>query len=458
MRSSRYPFTLWVVLALVLAGAPASPAETSRPGLHRLGGDLSSFQPPGQSPPPESALSGMEEPAGLLALRQALALALMKNPELAVFSWEVRAREAEALQAGLRPNPELDVEVENIGGTGAFGGLDEAETTVQLGQLVELGGKRSKRKRAATLEQDLAGWDYEIERIRVFTETSKAFVDVLVAQERRRLNREFVRLAEQFLDAVIERVRAGKVSPIEEVKAKVALSERRIELARAEDELVAARKALAAAWGGSRPVFTEARGDLERLDELPSFEELSERMAGNPEMARWIVEIGRRRASLELEKAGRFPDVTLSGGVRHYNPTDDWAFLAGLSIPIPVFDRNQGGARVAKYRLAQAEEQRRALHVRVQRSLVTTYQRLSSARREAISLKNDVLPVARSAFDATGEGFRQGKFGYLDVLDAQRTYFEAQARYTEVLGVLQKAVSDAEGLLGEPLYEMEDPA
>jgi len=69
-----------------------------------------------------------------------------------------------------------------------------------------------------------------------------------------------------------------------------------------------------------------------------------------------------------------------------------------------------------------------------------------------------VLPGARSAFEATGEGFQQGKFGYLEVLDAQRTFFEAQARYTNAVGVLQKAIADAEGLLGEPLIEIEDPA
>jgi cobalt-zinc-cadmium efflux system outer membrane protein len=396
------------------------------------------------------------EPTGVVTLRQALALALLKNPELAAFSWEVRAREAESLQARVLVNPELDVEVENFGGTGFFGGLDEAETTVQLGQLVELGGKRSKRKRAATLEQDLAGWDYEIQRIQVFTETSKTFIDVLAAQKRVALNQEFARLAQEVLNVVAERVRAGKVSPIEEVKARVSLSSRLIERKKAENELTAAREVLAAAWGGIAPMFTEAQGDLERSCEVPPFEVLRERTAKNPEMGRWIVELEAHRASLAMEKARRFPDVTLRGGVRHINPTDDWAFVAGLAIPIPVFDRNQGATLKAKYRLAKAEEQRRALHVRVQTALASTYQRLTAARSETISLRNDVLPGARSAFEATGEGFRQGKFGYLDVLDAQRTFFEAQARYTEALADLQKAIADAEGLLGEPLDELAD--
>jgi cobalt-zinc-cadmium efflux system outer membrane protein len=455
---SKIPTAIGVILAVVLCDAPGSHADVSRPKPYGLGKEFASFQPPRQPWAADSASVRTEEPTGVITLRQALALALMKNPELAAFSWEARAREAQALQARLLPNPELGVEMENFGGTGFFGGLDEAETTVQLGQLVELGGKRSKRKRAAALDQDLAGWDYEIGRIQVFTETSKAFVEVLVAQKRTELNEEFVRLAEQVLDVVAERVRAGKVSPIDEVKARVALSVRLIERGRAEGELAAARKVLTTAWGGTVPTFSAAQGDLGRLPGVPSFEALSERMADNPEMTRWLVEIERRRASLEMERAGRFPDVTLSGGVRYISPTDDWAFVAGLSVPIPVFDRNQGSTLEAQYRLAKTEEQRRALRVRVQAALASIYQRLSSARDEATSLKNDVLPGARSAFEATGEGFRQGKFGYLDVLDAQRTFFEAQARYTEALATLQKAIADAEGLLGEPLDEIEDPA
>ncbi len=449
---------LAVVLGLGFSGVSVSLADSSWPRPHLLGKEYTSFRPPEQSASPDSTSLQLVEPSGVVTLHQALTLALMKNPELTAFSWELRATEAQSLQARLLPNPELEVEVENFGGTGSFGGLDEAETTVHLGQLVELGGKRSKRKRAATVEQDLAGWDYEIQRIQVFTETSKAFVDVLAAQQRLALNQDFVGLAQQVLEVVSERVRAGKGSPIEEIKAGVSLSSRLIERDRAENELTAAREVLAATWGGRAPTFTEAQGDLERSSEIPPLEVLRERMARNPEADRWVVEMDSHRASLAMEKARRFPDVTLRGGVRHYNPTDDWAFVAGIAVPIPLFDRNQGATLEAKYRLIKAEEQRRALQVRVQTSLIRIYQRLTAARSEAISLRNDVLPGARRAFEATGEGFRQGKFGYLDVLDTQRIYFEAQARYIEALADLQKAIADAEGLLGEPLDEIANSA
>jgi len=393
----------------------------------------------------------IEEPRGLLTLRQALALALLHNPSLAASSWEVRTGEARVLQAGLLPNPELDVEVENFGGTDLVRGFDASETTVQLSQLVELAGKRLKRKRVAASERDLSGWDYEIERVRVFSETTRAFVDVLAAQERLGLYEEFVKLAEQVLEAVSERVRAGKVSPVEETRARVSLASRVIDRDRARHELLTARSVLAAAWGGSDPVFQKVRGDLARLPSAPSAALLSRRIPHNPEIARWAVEMEARQAWLKMEKARGIPDLTLSGGFRWLQEIQESAFVMGLSIPLPVFDRNQGGTLAARYRLDQAEEERRALIVRVQESLTRAVQRFATAREEALTLREHLLPEARKAFEASNEGFRQGKFDYLDVLDAQRTFFEARARYIESLAEVHKTAADVERITGEPL-------
>ena len=123
-------------------------------------------------------------------MRQALSLALVKNPELAAFSWEVRAREARALQASLLPNPEIEVELENFGGSGDVGGFEQTESTLLLRQLIELGGKRRKRTHVAALESDLAAWDFEIKRLDVFTQVTQFFVGVVSAQERVALNTE----------------------------------------------------------------------------------------------------------------------------------------------------------------------------------------------------------------------------------------------------------------------------
>ena len=201
----------------------------------------------------------MKAPEGVLRLPQAQALALMQNPDLAAFAWEVRAGEARTLQAGLPPNPEVGVEVENVAGAGDFQGVDGAEVTVGISQVIELAGKRRKRTHVAALERDLAAWDYETARLDVLTQVTQAFVDVLRVQERLAVDADLVRLAEQIYRIVIERVKAGKVSPLEATRARVALATSRIALQRAQRELTAARERLTATWGGRLPPLSGLR-------------------------------------------------------------------------------------------------------------------------------------------------------------------------------------------------------
>jgi outer membrane protein, heavy metal efflux system len=445
----------WLLLggALVvgLMGCTTPDMQAVWPEPRPLGQDLHTFQPPQQPSAAVSTTVPLEEPTGMLTLRQALALALLQNPALAASSWEVRAGEARTLQAGLRPNPELSVEVENFAGSREFRGVNAAETTIALSQLAELGGKRLRRARVAALERDLAAWDYETIRLDVFTETAKAFVEVLSAQERLALNTDLVRLAERVIQTVAERVRAGKVAPVEETKARVALSTSRIALERAARELDAARKRLAATWGSSTPSFERVEGALERLAAIPSAAQLAQRIGQNPDIARWVVEMTQRQAAVALEDARGIPNVSAGGALRRLSETCDTALVFQLAIPLVLFDRNQGARLEARYRLAKAGEERRAAEVRVQTELAATYAALSAAFTEATRLRAEVLPGARSAFEAANEGYRQGKFGFLEVLDAQRTLFEARSQYIEALAAYHQTEAEIERLIGEPL-------
>jgi cobalt-zinc-cadmium efflux system outer membrane protein len=373
------------------------------------------------------------------------------NPDLAGSSWDIRAAEARTLQAGLFPNPQAGVAVEEFGGSEARKDFEVAETTIELSQLIELGGKRSKRARIAALEKDLAGWDHEARRLDVFTGVAKSFVDLLGAQQRLAYTEELVRLAEKSLQTVSERVEAGKVSPLEALKAGVSLANTRIDLDLAKSDLVAARKKLAAALGETSPSFERAVGDLDVLSPIPSPEELRKLMAQNPDIARWVKEMEQRGAVLELEKAKRIPDLTVSGGVKHFNDTDENGLVVGLSLPIPLFDRNPGGVLEAKYRLAKAREESRAAEVRAGASLAESYQALAFSYQQSMALRDQVLPAAEQSFDAAGEGYREGKFDFLEFLDAQRTLFEAGTRYTESLIAYHKAKADVERLIGESI-------
>ncbi|MHC4206989.1 MAG: TolC family protein [Planctomycetota bacterium] len=388
------------------------------------------------------------EPAGIITLRDAVAHALVNSPKLKAFSLDIRAAEARKLQAGFLPNPQIEAQVEEFGGSGDRSGFDSSETGVKIGQLIELADKRSKRTHLADIEKDLAELDFKSERLDVISDVAGAFIDVLAAQEQLSLSKELVDLSEQAYSTVAERVRAGRDSPVEETKAKIALSNTRIEFERAGNNLIAARYQLAATWGSSNPAFDKVSGGFYDTSSSPSFEELTGMISQNPDIARWQAEKERSRAALKLEKAKATSDIKLRGGIQYFDEGDDSAFILGLSIPFPLFDRNQGNIQQATYMLAKTEEQNKAVQADIRARLAEASRKLSSSLNEITVLQNDVLPLAKSAFDATNQGYREGKFEYLAVLDAQRTFFGVRAKYIEALAGYHKARTDVERLIG----------
>jgi cobalt-zinc-cadmium efflux system outer membrane protein len=452
--------------ALLLAGAISaglggcvSQVETAPlPERRPLGSEFATYEAEATSAPRRPALAGAlaesaaHNPTGALTLRQALALALQHSPDLAAFSWEVRVREAQVLQAGLFPNPEVDLELENFGGSGESRGFGGAETTVQLGQLIELAGKRLKRRRVAALERDLASWDYEIRRLEVFTEVVQAFVDVNAAQERLSLAEELLRLAEESLASVAKQVKAGGTSPVEEIRAEVAASTAQVERRRATAELAVARSRLVATWGSTHAIFDRAEGDLYTLQTPPPFEVLVSRVTQNPDLARWIQEVELREAVVTLEEAQKIPDVTAGGGVRHFSETNDAALVFGVSVPLPLFDRNQGAREASRRAVVKARHERRAAEVRVGAAVDVAYRELRASFDEVVALRDQVLPQAEEAYQGVREGYLRGLFRYVDVLDAQRTLSELRGRQLGALRSYHSTVAELERLIGEPLW------
>ncbi|MDX1764669.1 MAG: TolC family protein [bacterium] len=407
---------------------------------------------PVPSPIDAAEEAALEEPTGSVTLEQAVTLALSRHPELKAVSREVHALDAQARQAGLLPNPELEIETENFGGQGEFRDFDSAETTIQLRQLVELAGKRSKRKGLALLEQNLGEWDYAMKRAAVQAQVTRAFVATLAAQERMALKKEAVALAERVLNAVTDRFKAGKVSSLEETRAGVAYSRSLIELERAKHRLEAARRGLAATWGSPNPLFKNLSGSLDPIRPLPSLNDLAQHISRNPEMARWATEMKQRKAVVKLEMAKRVPDVKVGGGWRRSKESEDDAYVMNLSVPLPFFNQNQGNVQAARQRLVKAEEEKKMTELRISSELAAAYQVLSTAYFEAETLKEKVLPGAQRTFDATTEGYRLGKFDYLLMLDAHRTLFDVRDQYIEALASYHNGVAEVERLIGGPMY------
>jgi len=185
-----------------------------------------------------------------------------------------------------------------------------------------------------------------------------------------RLTRENLKLAEAALGAVEKRVSAGKSAPTEKLKASVEAATSRIDTRRAERELAVARQQLAATWGSDKVLFDRAVGDFAKISTPPEAEALTPLLAQNPEIARWETEAAQRQATLDLAKAAAVPDVKVGAGYRQSWETgaNDGAMLATASVPLPLFDRNQGEISRARFGVQKAHADRNAAQVRLQRN------------------------------------------------------------------------------------------
>lgn len=391
-----------------------------------------------------SRVSAMRDaaPAAALTLKIALERAFDANPVLSAAQRELDAIEATIIQAQVRPNPEIAAYIEDTRKA-------TRSTTLQLNQPIELGGKRSARIGAAERARDAAAAELAAKRAEVRAGVVVAFYDVLVAQERLRLAQASVELAQRASSAAARRVTAGKVSPVEETRARVAEAGVRVELAIATSELATARKQLVSTWGDLSPNFARAEGELTALPPLPDLAELNARLAASPNLLRARIEVERRLALTEVERSRRVPDLTVSLGARRNAELGLNQAILGVSIPIPVFNRNQGNLLEALHRTDKARDELSAAGVRLSNEMTLAYERLSSARQEAGMLQQEILPGAQSAYDAATKGFELGKFNFLDVLDAQRTSFQAQSQYLRALAEAHRSAAAIQLILGE---------
>ncbi|MFA6470904.1 MAG: TolC family protein [Candidatus Latescibacterota bacterium] len=392
-----------------------------------------------------------DEPRGVIDLRDALSATLENNPELSAARWQVRIMESGIGQSAVRKNPELDFAAEQFGGVGSRKEFDGAEITFRLSQVIELGGKRTARIRESKLAHEVAAWDYEIMRLDILTRATGAYIALVASQEKAALADETVALAENFAKMAAERVKAGKVAPIEEAKANVSLSRERINQNQRVRELAVARKQLAAFWGGKEPVFEKASGVLDSLYGIPSLEQVRDVFEKNPHLARWAAETERYSSRVALEKKRRIPDITVSGGAGRYRDDNSTAYLMGLSFPLPLFDRNQWSLKQAEQESLKAADARRSQETQVKNSFYKAYQELVSSYDNARVLTQEIIPVAQKTLGDVTEGYRQGKFSSLDVLEAQKTYFETREQGIDTLAAYHTAVAEVERLAGAPL-------
>lgn len=389
--------------------------------------------------------------AEALRLGAAVRRALDYNPLLKSAFVEIEARHGEEAQAAVKPNPEVSVIVEDFGGTKDRSGFNSAQETLEITQLIELGDKRLARLTLAHQDAAVAGWDYEAARTIVVTNAAQAFVSVLASQRRIDVLRKGLSVAERTQGGVAARVEAGKVSPIELDRVKVGTARAAAAVKAEQAKLDTAKARLASLWGASVTDFSGAQGRLAARIVVPTASNLKSYLVSNPSVARWSDEIGKRSAQLNLERAKAVPDIKVGAGVRRYDDTDASAFVASVSMPLQIFDRNTGNIQAAERRIAKSEFDAEAARNELSSTLFEALGALTVAATQVRSLERDVVPAAERAFDAVQLGYAEGKVDLLNVLDTQKGVFEARLDLVNAQAEYERAKVQIEALIGRSL-------
>lgn len=389
-----------------------------------------------------------------LSLADALATALTHNPALKAYGYETRVAAARILQAGIRPNPEISLEAENFLGTGAMSGVKGLETTLQLSQAIDLGGSISQRVATAQSARTLVDADYEIKRLDVVAEVGRRFIEAAADGVKLASARQAREVGESALAAVQKRVDAAVASPMDLYKARTTLGLLQIEEEHAEHELIAHRRHLAAALGQTTDDFGPIQAELFVLPDVPEFESLALRLENSPVLARYSAEARWRTAQLGLAQSLRRAGARFSGGVKRNEATDSIGLVAGISIPLAVREPNAGDIREARERRDQTEANAEARRLEMHATLFEVYQEMLHARTVVTTLDHDLLPAAQQTLKLADEGYRQGRFSILDLLDAQKSLLELQQLLVTNAAAYHLHLIEIEHLLGAPVQEM----
>ncbi len=377
-----------------------------------------------------------------LTLAESLDRAGASSPFQDAAAAGIRAAEAQRRVAGLRPNPSIVGEAENVAGTGIYKGLRSSETTLGLALPLELGGKRGARIAVAEAQIGRAGLQSEIASADLRLRVTQTYNAAAAAQRRMAIAQDQVGIAAEVLRGAHVRVQAGRASPIEEQRADVA----RIA---AEGALERARRSAEAASGNLARLLDMPVGQLDRswFDAVPSTGTMRPiATSGTLTVAAARADLDTATAQVRLARSQRVPDLTVSASARRLEQTNDVAAVFGISIPLNVFNNGRANIAVAEAQREQSDALRRVAMLDADQDVATARADADNAATTARNATGPALAAATEAARIARIGYREGKFGQLDLLDAERTLLETRTAAIDALAALHDAQARLERL------------
>jgi len=361
-----------------------------------------------------------------LTLDAAFERALAQAPGLKASEQAQIAAEAGVRQADRQPNPTLDIEAENFAGGDRYQSFDRAETTLSLTQRLEFGGDRAARTQLAAAEVAAARASGGVRHQDLRHDLELAYLAAQKAGAELQVARDRAALAAEIVTTVDRRVQAARDPLLAGTRAKALLAEAEIAVEMARQTETAAKARLASFWNG----------DLSFDIDLATFDRpaaVVTRELASPELALAVVQEERAAAAIAVEAARGEQDPTISAGLRYFHETDEAALVVGLSIPLPLWDRNDGAVARAQAERSRLHYETEALRRNLLREADTARAQMAIARSEVDAIDARLLPMADEALGQARQGYNAGGFSYLDVLDAQRILVNARLQRISAL-------------------------
>lgn len=384
----------------------------------------------------------------VVTLDEAIALTLERHPALAAADHRARAMAARIRGAALQPPLRVGIELEDFAGTGSVSALDGLQTTLSLSRILELGDKSQHRVTVADNEARLVADQLTVQRLDLIADTARRFVDVIIAQERLAIVVSELELARETLETLDHRVRAGKSATVERDRGKIVVAEAQLNLTLAESEVAGSRQRLVAQWAARHAEFSQAQGDLFAVPQVPTLAELEESLERFPDLARQRTAIRLAEAREQLARASLQPDVDLSAGIRYLNDLDDAAFVVSANIPF-------GWAARARPQIDEAVSRSGAAQLDFQAGSLDLYHELAESHRKLVlsqvsveALNGRIVPLAQGALAEYRNGYRLGRYSYLDLVAAQRALIQARRRAVQAAGDYHRLRVEIDRLTG----------
>lgn len=396
-----------------------------------------------------SALPAGAAEANKLTLEQAIARALERSPQMLGVTADRAAADARLRGARAWPNPTLDIESENVLGSGPFSGFDAAETTIAIAQDLPLGGQRSASVRGARAGQDAAAAQQLLARLEVRRDVTVAFAEAVAADRIAEISRDRARIATDTRSAVQRRFDAGLESELQRARVEVVAGSAQAAARRAASQAMTARRHLAKFW---RDDIVSEPLDSGWFDAAAAAPTSTATLDSHPQRLKARYELTQAQSQLAAERARRIPVITATFGVRRFPEAvdgEDQAYVLGLSVPLPFGDRNAEGIADARAHLLQAELADEAAGRELRATQASMTDELDAALLEVRALVEQGVPAAQSAAELAQRGYDAGRVPLLDRLAAETALNDEREKLVQAKLAAHRARAALESLVSE---------